>query len=198
LYRSRFLGGSTAQILEELGLDTLLLNFRDDLTNTDHAYEQIQTTSMTDFQYHREIIQKQVWANVVSADLLAHIARLEHIARPEYEFAARLAPPPSLARRAVDKLSSILQENPFPIISIAELIMVKYYRRMITRREAKRAMSEVRRPPNGISEPLTDLDDAELNYFSGTLEQATNATGGRQFQIDEKARDETDLGVVVC
>jgi hypothetical protein len=165
LYRDYFLSGDTPTVLRDLGVDTLLQDFRDDLGGAVYAYEQMQVHHSNSFEtYAREILRKQVWANIISADLLANITR------SEYEFASRLAPPASLAKRALDELSVILEDNPYPIISTAELIMVKYYRRLVTRSDAKKLIREANHPPGGSSEILTDLDQAEFASFEAILD----------------------------
>jgi hypothetical protein len=78
------------------------------------------------------------------------------------------------AKRAISELEVMFRGDQLPLILRAELMVLKFCRRLLTRSEAMKELREIE--TRAAAEVLTELDKAELKQFRNVLERGTGVS----------------------
>jgi len=170
LFQIKFVSEALPAVAE-LQCDELLPQLKNDLIGAIEAFGKAERQHQPASEQNALVmnqVRRQVWANVVSADLLGHLARDDDtLFRP-------LAMDAELAKRAISELEVMFTGDQLPLILSAELIVLKYCRRLLTRSEAMKGLREIE--TRAAAEVLTELDKAELKQFRSVLERGAGVS----------------------
>ena len=114
------------------------------------------------------VLQNQVWANVIAAEVLVRAIARDPNLRP-------MAPPGGMVGAAEEAIKPIIEAENCPPILGAEAIMARWAGGRISRDEARAAIDDLIQTSQPDNSLLTDLDRAELNQFRTVLRKRQTA-----------------------